>query len=300
MKKPLLSIVTPTRGNFTPYWLEQLLLIRGDVEFLLIYPPGEEPKAIPDQRVRTILSPAKGELAQRSTGVLNASGKFTLALDDDDYLHPEVVSVIEPYFDRFPDSLVLRFLDKSIKSEKIQDIRVEPWTRLKAPNFLTAGGETAADILREVPIAPLDKNFNFQWLINPFMKRTDYDGPHMENFTNKVWRSDVLKKPISVLSSQMTILGPIRWQPSWSFDRLPSLFIQAFYYKSGMRIGHWMVSDLMVQRGTSVSRKGEYRYILFGDCLLLKKFPQYGYFWNLFFEQFWGAVKMFIHSFFKK
>ena len=37
----LLSIVTPTRGNFSFYWFEQLISIQGNVEFILVYPPGQ-------------------------------------------------------------------------------------------------------------------------------------------------------------------------------------------------------------------------------------------------------------------
>lgn len=37
---PILSIVTPTLGKFSEHWLQQLLAIQGEVEFILVYPPG--------------------------------------------------------------------------------------------------------------------------------------------------------------------------------------------------------------------------------------------------------------------
>lgn len=37
METPVLSIVTPTRGNFTDYWLAQLLAVKGQVQLVLVY-----------------------------------------------------------------------------------------------------------------------------------------------------------------------------------------------------------------------------------------------------------------------
>ncbi|MBD0335899.1 MAG: glycosyltransferase family 2 protein, partial [Cyanobacteria bacterium Co-bin13] len=69
--QPVLSIVTPTRGNFSDYWLDQLLAVRGDVQFVLVYPPGVPRRAIADPRVKSLTSPYKGEMMQRFVALLN-------------------------------------------------------------------------------------------------------------------------------------------------------------------------------------------------------------------------------------
>lgn len=90
---PLLSIVTPTRGHLTELWCDALAAIRGDVEFVLVFPPGVEIPASADARVRALTSPLRGEVTQRLTGLLNARGRYVLALDDDDFAHPEIAAL---------------------------------------------------------------------------------------------------------------------------------------------------------------------------------------------------------------
>ena len=51
-KEVILSIVIPTLGNFSDSWLEQLLRINGDVEFLIVYPPGVKHRNVSDSRVK--------------------------------------------------------------------------------------------------------------------------------------------------------------------------------------------------------------------------------------------------------
>ena len=59
---PILSIVTPTRGNFSDDWLENLLQVEGEVQFILVYPPGVSLRKIADDRVTSLVSPYKGEM----------------------------------------------------------------------------------------------------------------------------------------------------------------------------------------------------------------------------------------------
>ncbi|MBD0269571.1 MAG: glycosyltransferase family 2 protein, partial [Cyanobacteria bacterium Co-bin8] len=70
--QPLLSIVTPTLGNFSDYWLEQLMAVKGNVQFVLVYPPGMARRAIADPRVKSLTSPYPGEFIQRFLALLNA------------------------------------------------------------------------------------------------------------------------------------------------------------------------------------------------------------------------------------
>src|SRR5690349_11951574 len=86
--EPSLSIVTPTRGNFSDMWYDALLQIQGEVEFLVIYPPQVAPRPCTDRRVRVLTSARRGEVSQRLLGLQQARGTYVLALDDDDYAHP--------------------------------------------------------------------------------------------------------------------------------------------------------------------------------------------------------------------
>ena len=107
-EETLLSIVTPTLGRFSEYWLDSLLKTTGSVQFILVYPPDVEIRRINDQRVMTITSPYKGEMMQRFVGLLNARSEYVLALDDDDFVHPQVCELVDKYFQRFPTSTLRR------------------------------------------------------------------------------------------------------------------------------------------------------------------------------------------------
>ncbi len=50
-EQPVLSIITPTRGNFSDYWFQQLLSIKGDIQFVLVYPPDATVPSSDDPRV---------------------------------------------------------------------------------------------------------------------------------------------------------------------------------------------------------------------------------------------------------
>ncbi|MEA5514041.1 glycosyltransferase family A protein [Nodularia sp. UHCC 0506] len=115
IQQPLLTIVTATLGNYSDYWLEQLLKIKGEIEFILVYPPNGKIKNIDDSRVRSLISPFKGEVMQRFTGLINAKGDYVIALDDDDFAHPDLLNLTSKYFQLFPESWVLRLKIQNIK-----------------------------------------------------------------------------------------------------------------------------------------------------------------------------------------
>jgi len=64
INSPILSIVTPTLGKFSEYWLQQLLAIQGEVEFIWVYPPGAVTPSVEDPRVKIFHSLYQGETAQ--------------------------------------------------------------------------------------------------------------------------------------------------------------------------------------------------------------------------------------------
>jgi len=113
VSKPDLTIVSPTREGFSSHWLDNLLEIEGNVEFILVHPPSMKKVDINDFRVQQINAPFRGEIMQRMTGLLNARADYTLSINCDEYLTPKIVEIVKEYFQRFPDSWILRLATKS-------------------------------------------------------------------------------------------------------------------------------------------------------------------------------------------
>ncbi len=108
MSNTFLSIIIPMREGFSEHWLGELLKVKGDIEFILVHPPGVKPSPVNDPRMKQIVCALRGEIIQRSTGFLNARGTYILTINCDEYLHPEIVTLVKDYFERFPNSWVLR------------------------------------------------------------------------------------------------------------------------------------------------------------------------------------------------
>lgn len=292
--QPFLTIVTATRGNYSDYWLEQLLQIKGDVQFILVYPPEGKLKNIDDPRVQTLISPYKGEVMQRFTGLINAKGDYVMALDDDDFAHPEILDLTRRYFQLFPESWVLRLKIQNINDsdktrikqdwESILDIeQLEICKKTIENPFPFQNGNYKG--LLEVPIAPLDKALDIRHIIFPRKQRTDQNGIHFENFNNKVWQTERIKPALHEISKSMNIIGALTWLPLWSLDRLLGLFVQAKFYQKDAIIGHAMPKPEQIRFILRDSASKETRLYLMAELLLIKCYPQYGYLWNLIFWQ---------------
>lgn len=305
--QPYLSIVTPTLGNFSEYWLQQLLAIKGDentLELILVYPPDaiEAKPKINDPRVKIFFSMFKGETSQRFIGLINAKGKYVLALDDDDYLHPQIVSLASDYFNHFPDSFVLRIFKKGYdyQDEKAK----QPWGEIPTIKELNVSNlDQNSNGLRPLSIAPLNNRFRPILLFYPYAKRKDHHGRHMENFNNRVWLTAKVQEALADLSKTMRFADPLTWIASWGFDRLLCLYIQAKLFGQVDYIGHEIMSSESSESSEQVRYIGRpysqktTRLIFPSDALLAIRFPQYGYFWNLFFEEFYNAIKTKIKQF---
>lgn len=291
---PFLSIVTPTRGNFSDDWLEQLLNIQGNVEFVLVYFPGVPRKPISDPRVKSLTGPYKGEMMQRFVAFLNATGRYVLALDDDDYVHPDILDLAIAYFQKFPDSLVLRLRSRRIDRENTEAIQ-KPWQPTPDLATLKVARRTekgeAYLVLQEIPIAPLEKTFDFRYLFWPFLERKDMHGAHIENFNNKVWNNQKVAQILPEISKATQIFGILTWIPTSAFDRLMGLFLQARFYQQDAIIGHWLPRPEQIRFIDKDPALKPPRFHVFSDVLLVKCFPQYGYFWNLFFSKLYGVPR---------
>lgn len=294
-KSPLLSIVTPTLGKFSDFWLESLLKVEGNVEFVLVYPPSIQPTIINDNdpRIKTLTAPYKGEMMQRYVGLLNAKGKYVLALDDDDFIHPHVCQLTETYFAKFPDSWILR-LNKASISEKDQEKIKSPWIKIPDINQLKVcekyeNGNFQG--LFEIPIAPLTKKFDLRYIFFPFFERKDNHGYHFENFNNIVWKNEIVQKALPKLSETTKVLGAITWISSTGADRLMGLFVQGNLFEQNINIGHWLPKPEQIRYIGRDNALKPPRFHVISDFLLLKGFPQYGYFWNLFFSKLYGTPR---------
>jgi hypothetical protein len=289
--RPFLSIVIPTREGFSDHWLTALLNVKGQIEFILVHPPGVRPSPVDDPRIKQIVSALRGEIIQRSTGFLNAIGTYVLTINCDEYLHPDVESLVSDYFDRFPDSWVLRLSRQGFPYGERASFD-EPW--LPFPDVKTLGicsrKQNTSQLfpentyLLEVPIAPLENPFNPIALIG---KRKDHQGPHLENFDKKVWKNELVQPAVTEIMGLMSVGGPIKYIPFWCLDRLLGLYLQAKFFERGKTIGHWMplVPEQIRIEDNPPQHQRTRRFYFIAEALLLRRFPQYGYLWNLILAQ---------------
>ena len=289
--KPTLSIVVPTREGFSDHWLQELLKVRGEVEFILVHPPGMSKYAVDDSRLQQINSSFRGEIIQRLTGLLNVSGKYVLTINCDEYLIPNILAIAVDYFNSFPDSWVLRLSKKAFKFGD-KDSLESTWSNIPQIEELKICDRElnydSGKCLVEIPIAPLDNKLDLFCFLR---KRKDHHGVHTENFDKKVWKNEMLQETLQELSEAMIIGGPFKYVPFWCLDRLLGLFIQAKFFAKGKIIGHLLPlpEQIRVEDNPPNYKKSK-RFYLIAEILLLKKFPQYGYLWNLIIDQIRGTA----------
>jgi hypothetical protein len=284
---PFLSIVVPTREGFSDRWLEEFLKIQGDVELILVHPPGMKPSPVTDPRLKQIVSGLRGEVIQRCTGLMSAVGTYLLSLNCDEYLHPEIESLVRKYFDRFPDSWVLRLARREFPYGE-RSVFESPWTVIADISSLetcnTTGLFKENIYLLEIPIAPLENSLDWSaW--SGFRK--DQNGSHNENFDKRVWKTALVQPALLEIATSMNVVGPIKYVPFWCLDRLLGLYVQARWFESGKTIGHWMPSlpEQIRIEDNPPDQKRINRFYFLAEILLVKSFPRYGYFWNLIFSQ---------------
>ncbi|CCH99349.1 MAG: transposase [Microcystis aeruginosa K13-05] len=291
MSNTFLSIVIPMREGFSEHWLGELLKVKGDIEFILVHPPGVKPSPVNDPRMKQIVCALRGEIIQRSTGFLNARGTYILTINCDEYLHPEIVTLVKDYFDRFPNSWVLRLARCGFpygEREKLES----PWPTIPDVKSLAicSRRENNSNLFKEnnylleVPIAPLDNPFNPSALIG---KRRDHKGPHMENFDKKVWKNELVQPAVKEITASMSVTGPIKYIPFWCLDRLLGLYIQAKFFEQGKTIGHWLpeIAEQLRIEDNPPEYKRTKRFYFIAEVILLRNFPKYGYLWNLILAQ---------------
>ena len=101
----------------------------------------------------------------------------------------------------------------------------------------------------------------------------------------------MLQEALKDLGDAMILGGPIKYVPFWCLDRLLGLFMQAKFFEKGKIIGHLLPlpEQIRVEDNPPNYRKSR-RFYLVAEVLLLRKFPQYGYLWNLIIDQVRGTA----------
>ncbi|MGB5770928.1 MAG: transposase [Crocosphaera sp.] len=289
MTKPTLSVIIPMRDNVPEVWIQELSKVEGNIEFILVYPPQVPLLSNTDSRIRQIISPLRGEVIQRITALLNASGTYVLSLNCDEYLYPQIEQVTIQYFQRFPNSYFLKLRQKFYpygEQEKlieewkslshIEEIKVKPWLDRELSDLET---------LHEIPICPLENKFDPLCI---FRGRKDHHGRHQENFDKKIWKNSLVQEQLQDIIKLLTIFGPFKYVPFWCADRLLGLSMQAKLYEKGIFkkdeiIGHFLPLPEQF-RTESNPPQFQYttnrRYVL-AEVFLVKLYPKYGYLWNL-------------------
>jgi len=269
-------------------WYDALLHIQGEVEFLVIYPPQVAPRHFADRRVRVLTGGRRGEVSQRLLGLQQARGSYVLALDDDDYAHPEIAALTENYFARFPESWVLRPLIQDIAFDNADALR-QPWMPLPdiltLPVIMPQAVPHSQEYCIPLPIAPLETRFRWRHLFVPWSARRDMSGVHFENFNNRVWKNARVQPALAALATSLE-----RRPPRFTLDRLLGLYVQAYYFQRGSYIGHWLRGSYQIRRTYRPTALKERRNYFWADSLLARHFPQYGYLWNLFFWSFYRSI----------
>ncbi|MGK7944312.1 MAG: glycosyltransferase [Microcystaceae cyanobacterium] len=299
MTAPFLSIVIPTREGLSEHWFTELFKVEGNIEFLLVHPPGTAKYPYSDNRLQQIISPFRGEIIQRMTGLMTASGAYTLSVNCDEYLHPKLLEVTTKYFQRFPESWLMRLSVQSFTYGQLEGI-IREWTdypdidslaeyslqEIREKKKIDQVFASEKNYLMKIPIAPLDNPFSFQAFRR---NRRDQHGSHTENFDKKVWRTSLMKETLLDLTETMELFEPIKYIPFWCLDRLLGLYLQAKFFdkkKENERfIGHLLPAPELLRiedNPPQYSRK--YRWFQLAEMILVKRFPQYGYCWNLVIE----------------
>lgn len=286
MNTPLLSIVIPTREGFEDHWLQELLKVEGNVEVILVHPPSLVPIPINDPRFKQINSTFRGEVIQRMTGLLNATGIYVLTINCDEYIAPKIALWTSTYFARFPDSWVMRLRRKGFNYGDKEKLG-EPWAEvpdiqnMKVFSKSIKVEETYNDCqdLMELPIVPLTKKLD--WLAL-FRDRTDQRGLHIENFDKKVWKTSMVNSTLQDISNSMIVFGPVKYVPFWCLDRLLGLSLQAKFFEANKIVGHLLpwAEQLRIENNPP-EYQARNRFYLTAEILLLKQFPQYNYIWTL-------------------
>jgi len=257
---------------------------------ILVHPPGMTQYLIEDSRLKQINSPFRGEIIQRMTGMFNARGTYILTVNCDEYLTPDILAITVQYFNKYPDSWAMKLSTNSVDFGDKASLEKEWGTPVNIdllPDCSKVRGNQHLykdhEYLLDMPIAPLENKFDIGCI---FRGRKDHHGSHTENFDKKVWKNQMVQETLKEITDAMSFPGFLRYIPFWCLDRLLGLFIQAKFFESGKIIGHWLpLPEQLRTEENPPEYQRKMRFYVFAEVLLLRRFPQYGYLWNLIIHQ---------------
>jgi hypothetical protein len=245
----------------------------------------------------------QGEIIQRATGLMNATAPYTLTINCDEYINPDISEISRQYCSRFPDSWVMRLSRKDVEFGK-KEILEAPWLSPKPIEKLEVCGRSQGNsklyeqgnCLLEIPITPIDNKFDVMCI---FRGRRDHRGPHTENFDKKVWKTSIVQETLKDLVGLMPFMGPFKYIPFWCLDRVLGLAIQAKFFEQGKGkiIGHLLPLPEQIRIENNPPEYIRFnRYGVLSELYLIRRFPQYGYMWNLVIPDILNVPRLFIRS----
>jgi hypothetical protein len=179
-----------------------------------------------------------------------------------------------------------------------------PWQSLPAIEQLQVCGKSQdnqklygqGNYILEIPIAPVDKEFDIMCILRG---RKDHHGSHTENFDKKVWQTSMMQETLEDLVKLMPVVGPFKYIPFWCLDRILGLSIQAKFYEQGKGkiIGHLLPPPEQIRIENNPPEYIRFnRYGVLSEFYLIRRFPQYGYMWNLILPNLLNVPRLFIRS----
>ncbi len=302
MNTPTLSVIIPMRDGVPVEWLKELANVKGNVEFILVFPPSVKqfPNDI-DNRIKQINSPIQGEVTQRITALLNASGTYVLSINCDEYLYPDIEQLTLQYFQKFPNNWFIRLRTKYYEYGSQAEL-VKEWEKfpeIENIKIKTTENKELSELetMREIPISPIENKLDLMCMFRPFPGRKDLNGPHQENFDKKIWKNSIVQENLQDIVKLFTIFGPFKYIPFWCADRLLGLSTQAKLYekelvKQGQIVAHWLPLPAQIRTENNPPEyRGKNRRYVLAEVFLLRIYPQYGYFWNLILSQWRSLIK---------
>jgi glycosyltransferase involved in cell wall biosynthesis len=127
-----------------------------------------------DKRVKYFFQKNKGHSVARNTGIINATGKYIMFLDDDDYYFPYSVDKLLTFIKKQPESVKMIYGDAIYFNGQSKNYNKEPkclpkpalYFQLLTGNIFTTPGEIIAETKAIKDIGMFDENY---------VKAEDYD-----------------------------------------------------------------------------------------------------------------------------
>ncbi|MFM7352856.1 MAG: glycosyltransferase, partial [Microcystis aeruginosa] len=221
-----------------------------------------------------------------------------------EFLHPDILTMVLQYFQRFPDSWVMRLCTKRFQYGETKELTA-PWQPLPRIEELPVWDKSSKNqdssdrsgYLKEIPIVPFDKRkLDLMCFVR---ERKDHQVPHTENFDKKVWLTQMVQATCKDIVSLLPLMGPFKYIPFWCLDRVLGLAIQAKFFEQGKGkiISHLLPMPEQIRIENNPPEYIRFnRYGVLSELYLIRRFSQYEYMWNLVIPNILNVPRIFIRS----